>query len=362
MNKCRNAFKLLALSLLLMFVAKFWNREPIISDSPKAVVLDDSGNSHVYDSRTHPVIFIGGHPRSGTTLMRALLDSHSMVRCGEETRVIPRLLQMRDNWLKSEQEVARLEQAGISGNVIDSGLTAFIMEIIAKHGAPAKVLCNKDPLTLKQGKYMTELFPKAKWIFMVRDGRAVIHSVITRKVTISGYNLKSPRQCLDRWNTIIENMDAQCKSVGPEKCMVVYYEQLVLHPQRWLTIILEFLDLPWDESVMHHQDFINKEGKNGIRVSAKERSSDQIVKPINVEALTTWVGFYPEDVLKDMDSIAPMLAKLGYSPTENPPNYGVPDGQVVNNTRDVQENRDFWEIRSKQMVAEMEKKKEDDKA
>ena len=40
----RNAFKLLALSLLLMFVAKFWNREPIISDSPKVSVqvLDET--------------------------------------------------------------------------------------------------------------------------------------------------------------------------------------------------------------------------------------------------------------------------------------------------------------------------------
>jgi hypothetical protein len=35
--------------------------------------------------------------------------------------------------------------------------------------------------------------------------------------------------------------------------MIVYYEQLVLHPRRWITIILDFLDLPFDESVMHHQ-------------------------------------------------------------------------------------------------------------
>ena len=34
-------------------------------------------------------------PRSGTTLMRAILDVHPDVRCGEETRVIPRVLMAR---------------------------------------------------------------------------------------------------------------------------------------------------------------------------------------------------------------------------------------------------------------------------
>lgn len=67
--------------------------------------------------------------------------------------------------------------------VIDSAIAAFCLEIIARHAEPAPRLCNKDPLTLKMGSYILELFPNAKFIFMVRDGRATVHSIISRKVS-----------------------------------------------------------------------------------------------------------------------------------------------------------------------------------
>ncbi|CAG2063964.1 unnamed protein product, partial [Timema podura] len=140
-------------------------------------------NQKVYSyDRYMPLIFIGGVPRSGTTLMRAMLDAHPEVRCGQETRVIPRILQMRTHWLRSQKESMRLEEAGLSKEVLDSAIAAFCLEVIARHGDPAPRLCNKDPLTLKSAVYLSELFPQGKFIFMVRDGRATVHSIISRKV------------------------------------------------------------------------------------------------------------------------------------------------------------------------------------
>ena len=72
---------------------------------------------YTYD-RYMPLIFIGGVPRSGTTLVRAMLDAHPDVRCGQETRVIPRILQMRMHWLKVREGNLRLSEAGISKEVM----------------------------------------------------------------------------------------------------------------------------------------------------------------------------------------------------------------------------------------------------
>ena len=69
------------------------NNSKVIT-SRKTVNVGSDGTVYEYD-RNSPIVFIGGVPRSGTTLMRAMLDAHPEVRCGEETRVVPRILQVR---------------------------------------------------------------------------------------------------------------------------------------------------------------------------------------------------------------------------------------------------------------------------
>ncbi|KTF81901.1 hypothetical protein cypCar_00039514 [Cyprinus carpio] len=277
-----------------------------------------------------PLIFIGGVPRSGTTLMRAMLDAHPEVRCGEETRVIPRILAMKQMWSRSGREKMRLDEAGVTDEVLDSAMQAFLLEIIVKHGEPANYLCNKDPFALKSLTYLAKIFPHAKFILMIRDGRASVHSMISRKVTIAGFDLSSYRDCLTKWNRAIETMYTQCLEAA-DKCLPVHYEQLVLHPEKWMKTLLKFLNIPWNDAVLHHEELIGKAG--GVSLSKVERSTDQVIKPVNVEALSKWVGKIPPDVLQDMPVIAPMLARLGYDPHANPPNYGRPDPLVLDNTR-----------------------------
>ncbi|CRL02267.1 CLUMA_CG015339, isoform A [Clunio marinus] len=321
-------------------------------------VQDKDHNNYVYH-RNMPLVFIGGVPRSGTTLMRAMLDAHPEVRCGQETRVIPRILQLRSHWMKSEKESMRLEEAGIHKEVLNSAIAQFCLEIIAKHGDPAPRLCNKDPLTLKMGSYVIELFPNAKFLFMVRDGRATVHSIISRKVTITGFDLTNYRQCMQKWNQAITTMHDQCQEIGKERCLMVHYEQLVLQPKKSMEKILEFLDIPWNDSVLHHEDFINKE--NGVALSKVERSSDQVIKPVNLEALTKWARQTLFLLTKCSHFISVFLFSVtGYDPYANPPNYGKADEVVKENTNKVKKNQELWDHKVKQLLKRNEEGDEND--
>jgi protein-tyrosine sulfotransferase len=111
-----------------------------------------------------------------------------------------------------------------------------------------------------------------------------------RKVGITGFNnLNSYKECLIAWNKLIDDMYAQCVYVGKNSCLPVHYERLILHPEIEMRKILDFLNMNWNDAVLHHEQFIGKK----IRLSKVEISTDQIVKPINLEALYSWVGNIP---------------------------------------------------------------------
>ena len=79
---------------------------------------------------------------------------------------------------------------------------------------------------------------------------------------------------------------------------------------------------------------------------------------MNLEALTRWVGAIPEDVKRDMKTIAPMLEKLGYDASSVPPNYGDPDQSVQQNTAHIREQHEYWKVRELQVQNTGKKQKE----
>lgn len=331
---------------------------PQIREKSLNFISNEKGQSNeTYNySRNIPLFFIGGMPRSGTTLLRVMMDSHPDVRCGGETRVIPRLLNMRTTWLRGPIETKRLLEAGVTTDVLDSAIGEFMLEVIVRHGKPAKRLCNKDPFTLKYASYIRSIFPNAQFLFMIRDGRAVAHSIVSRKVTISGFDYTSYRDSIIRWNSATETMHNQCTSLGDKICLPVHYEELVLHPERTMRSIMQFLGLEWNDSVLHHEDFVNQ--PHGIELSKLERSTDQVIKPVNTEMLSKWVGHIPKDVIRDMGKLAPMLAKLGYDPNANPPNYGDPDSFVKIKMQNIEQNKADWKAKEIKRIKDREELRE----
>jgi protein-tyrosine sulfotransferase len=58
------------------------------------------------------------------------------------------------------------------------------------------------------------------------------------------------RNNLINWNKLIKNMYSQCISIK-DRCLPVYYEQLVLHPEAEIRKVLKFLEIPWSDTVFN---------------------------------------------------------------------------------------------------------------
>lgn len=79
--------------------------------------------------------------------------------------------------------------------VMNSAIAQFCLEVIAKHGDPAPRLCNKDPLTLKMGSYVIELFPNVSQFYFenlfiffldIKKQKIYIHVNSSGKIFIYG--------------------------------------------------------------------------------------------------------------------------------------------------------------------------------
>lgn len=89
-----------------------------------------------------------------------------------------------------------------------------------------------------------------------------------------------------------------------------------------------------------------------------ERSTDQVIKPINLDALNSWVGKIPEEVLDNLIYIAPMLKILGYDPYANPPDYGKVNHFVASNMRSIEHQHEDWKLKSAEIINKRSKLRE----
>jgi hypothetical protein len=131
--------------------------------------------------------------------------------------------------------------------------------------------CAKDPNIVKNIEYLNSIFPNAKFIYMIRDGRAAVYShLVQLKELHLNYKLRS---YLTDWYYFNDRVYNQCNKVGPGHCLLVHYEDLVFHPEKTLRHIMKFLNEDWSPKLLEHEKYIGDD----ISVSKTEWSSHQIV-------------------------------------------------------------------------------------
>ena len=140
--------------------------------------------------------------------------------------------------------------------------TDFVVGILDQYGeTQGKALVgNKTPGFVRRLRTLHTLWPKARFVHLIRDGRDVYLSILHR-------TLKNPKAgVFDTWKddpattaalwwelNVREGRQAG-NSVGPEWYYEIRYESLVSNPKEECAALCAFLGLPFDEAMLRFHE------------------------------------------------------------------------------------------------------------
>jgi hypothetical protein len=258
-----------------------------------------------------PPIFIGGASRSGTTLLRVILDSHPQIVAGPEFKITPVL-----GWLfeRCTERTGRLADVGVSREGLAQGFRDFFLELWepmqSASGKPR--LAEKTPDNAQAFGALHEIFPESPMIHVIRDGRDVIASLLSQKWLELGTDkiiehTRDLEAATKLWvNRVNSGKQLGSHPTGKNRYFEIRYEDIVQTPEVSLKPLFDFLEEPWDPGVLSFHEI----GRN----LAGEPSADQVVKPLYRSSMGRWTkDLKAEDKPIIKDIAGDLLLQLGYA-------------------------------------------------
>lgn len=214
-------------------------------------------------------LFIVGMPRSGTKLLRELLNRHAQISIAKiETEFLPAWaerwytygnLEDRNNFRKFYSEAVKLPyfiyQREMNRLITEAlwyeGCNEYsvqgVFEALLRHDldVPKKsgiIWGDKSPSYIRHIHFLAKLFPTAKFIHIVRDVRDYVASM--QKAWH-----KHPLRAAQRWADDVQRTYEAMLSLG-EKGLEIRYEDLLEDPRAVLEKICNFLEVGFDDRMM----------------------------------------------------------------------------------------------------------------
>ncbi len=199
--------------------------------------------------------FIIGTQRSGTTLLFQILDNHRDLfvineiwhlypfvqgehrDLGSLERLLVSHLGLEQPYLNPQQQVPK--------DVFDHVELAFEARLreLGKHRWGIK-----HPRLTYFMEHFRNRFPESQWIFIIRDGRGVVNSYLTRK-----WNIANVYYGARLWQEQIE-IQRRFIEAHPEQSHVLNFESLLADPRSEVRAICQFLGEEFsDELLSYHQ-------------------------------------------------------------------------------------------------------------
>jgi hypothetical protein len=282
-----------------------------------------------------PAPFVVGATRSGTTLLRLMLDAHpdvgipsethffhKLVKRSERARISPELLadtiithkRWGDFHLDAGELRARFDE--IEPFNLSDALRAFYGLYAEKHGKTR--WGDKTPGYLRYMRRIEWVLPEARFIHLIRDGRDVALSVLPMN-----WGPSSITEAAELWVERVTIAREQGALVN--HYMEAKYEDLVTETETTLRRVADFLELPWDSAMLDYheraeerlkekaRDLPRKKSRGDQPAAARMASHAMAKQPPDPKRIGRWRTEMSADDRELYESVAgELLAELGY--------------------------------------------------
>ncbi len=258
-----------------------------------------------------PVV-LGGCGRSGTTVLRMMLDSHRRLCCGPESSLFRRRA-IEPDWLADRfgfrrEEVCALRDAAASRAGF---IEAFAGLCTGKAGKER--WAEKTPRNIARIGEAFRMFPAARFVHVLRDGRDVACSLRThpRHKVVDGKLVpldtwKPIAGCARRW---VRDIEGSRRWWGDPRFHTLRYEDLVLDPRTVLERLMAFLGEPWDPGMLTHAS-----ADSPFRDATRFAQNPEALGAVNTSSIGRWQRDLDERDRSIFKRIAgPLLVELGYA-------------------------------------------------
>lgn len=298
----------------------------------RAEVVEDGGPGAPMASP----IFIVGANRSGTTLLRLILNAHSRIAIPDELIYfhsdmagIP-IEQWRrpglspdayarfvDRFLKSNCEpLKELDVMQLKHEILEKGPADLkhpyqvALEAWARYHGKQR-WGEKTPGNLFYADVILEMFPDAKFIHLVRDPRAGVYSMMGFIFLPDDvvFNALNRHKHMTVGRAILE------QNVPPAQRMTVRYEDLVTDPSSTVQAICAFLEEPFEPEMLS----FHNEASRSMDPLAVSDFNTAATQPITASFVDKWRTKLSADAIATVEKIcAPEMKEFGYEPVNYP--------------------------------------------
>jgi hypothetical protein len=197
-----------------------------------------------------------GCPRSGTTWVQRLLASHPAVRTGQESDVFDIYIGPQLQAWRRELEVSSSGRGGVGlgcyfrDDEFVRILKSYALELLRPMVGPlqpGELFVEKTPSHALFIPQIVELFPRARFIHVLRDARDTVASLLSAAQSWGrGWAPRSARQAAGMWVQHVRAAASAGRQLDPCQVCEVRYEKLHLDTGGELRRLAEWLALEWD--------------------------------------------------------------------------------------------------------------------